>query len=168
MRARYNARPCRAFCAGLPQGGSGAEFGHTTAMQNSIAAGRRLAIRVVAAQAAVTVLVAAGFALRGWNDALAVLAGGGSVVLGTVVLALRLFAGSPAAAGTVLARMIVGNLARWIVIGAGLYLAMVTARLPGLPVLAGLIAALLPQLFGLHDALAPRHPPATAPQKLSN
>ena len=137
-------------------------------MQNSIAAGRRLAIRVVAAQAAATALVGAGFALRGWHDALAVLAGGGVVVLGTIVLALRLFAGAPAAAGTVLARMIVGNLLRWCVIGSGLYLALVTARLPGLPVLAGLIAALLPQLFGLHEGFAQHNPPATAVQKYTN
>ena len=68
-------------------------------MQNSIAAGRRLAIRVVAAQAVATALVAAGFAWRGWDDALAVLAGGGTVVLGTAVLALRLFAGPPALIG---------------------------------------------------------------------
>jgi ATP synthase protein I len=137
-------------------------------MQNSIAAGRRLAIRVVAAQAAATALVAAGFAWRSWDDALAVLAGGGVVVLGTAVLALRLFAGAPAAAGTVLARMIVGNLLRWCVIGAGLYLAMVVARLPALPVLAGLIAALLPQLFSLHEGFAQRNPPATAVQKFTN
>ena len=137
-------------------------------MQNSIAAGRRLAIRVVVAQVAATLLVAAGFAWRGWDEALAVLAGGGTVVLGTAVLALRLFAGPPAAAGTVLARMIVGNLLRWCVIGTGLYLALVTAKLPGLPVIAGLVAALLPQLFGLHDSVSRFNPPATAVQKQSN
>ena len=137
-------------------------------MQNSIAAGRQLAIRVVAAQAAATALVAVGFAWRGWDEALAVLAGGGAVVLGTAVLALRLFAGPPAAAGTVLARMIVGNLLRWCVIGIGLYLALVTARLPGFPVIAGLVAALLPQLFGLHDSVSRFTPPATAVQKQSN
>lgn len=134
-------------------------------MQNSIAAGRRLAIRVVVAQAATTLLVAAVFAFRGWDEALAVLAGGVTVVLGTAVLALRLFAGPPAAAGTVLARMIVGNLLRWCVIAIGLYLAMVTARLQGLPVIAGLVAALLPQLFGLHDSVSRFNPPATAAQK---
>ncbi len=123
-------------------------------MQNSIAAGRRLAVRVVLAQALVTVLVAAGYGLRGWNESLAVLVGGGVVALGTAVLALRLFAGAPAAAGTVLARLIVGNLLRWCVIGVGLYLAMVVARLPGLPVLAGVVAALMPQLLGLHEARA--------------
>ena len=134
-------------------------------MQNSIAAGRRLAIRVVAAQAAATALVVVGFAWRGWDDALAVLAGGGAVALGTAVLALRLFAGPPAAAGTVLARLIVGNLLRWCVIGIGLYLALVKAALPGLPVIAGLVAALLPQLFGLHDSASRFTPPATAVQK---
>jgi ATP synthase protein I len=128
-------------------------------MQNSIAAGRRLAIRVVLAQALATVLVAAGFALRGWPESVAVLAGGGTVVLGTTLLAVRLFAGAPAAAGTVLARLIVGNLLRWCVIGAGLYLALVTLALPGLPVLAGLIAALVPQLLGLHEGLLHRDAP---------
>jgi hypothetical protein len=62
-----------------------------------------------------------------------------------------MFAAGPAGAGTVLARMIVGNLLKWIVIGGGLYLALAKAGLPGLPVIAGVIAALLPQLFGLHD-----------------
>jgi hypothetical protein len=54
------------------------------------------------------------------------------------------------------------------VIGAGLYLAMVVAKLPGLPVLAGLVAALLPQLFGLHEGVARYNPPATAVQKYTN
>ena len=137
-------------------------------MQNSIAAGRRLAIRVVAAQAATTALVAAGFAWSGRDDALAVLAGGSAVVVGTAVLALRLFAGPPAAAGTVLARLIVGNLLRWCVIGVGLYLALVKVALPGLPVIAGVVAALLPQLFGLHEGVARCNPPATAVEKYTN
>jgi ATP synthase protein I len=123
-------------------------------MQNSIAAGRRLAIRVVGAQLLVTVLVAAGFVLQGWQSGLAALSGGGVVALGTAVLALRMFAAGPAPAGTVLARMIVGNLLKWGVIAVGLYLTMVKAGLPGLPVMSGVIAALLPQLLGLHDAWA--------------
>lgn len=125
-------------------------------MQNSIAAGRRLGFRVVLAQAIATALVAAGFAWHAWSEALAVLAGGGAVVLGTAVLAVRLFASPPAAAGTVLARLIVGNLVRWCVIGAGLYLALVKAALPGLPVIAGLVTALLPQLLGMHPSWTQR------------
>jgi len=120
-------------------------------MLNSIAAGRRLAVRVVLAQVGVTMLVAAGFLLQDWRSSLGVLAGGGVVALGTAVLALRMFAAVPSGAGTVLARMIVGNLLKWIVIGGGLYVFMAKAGLPGLPVIAGVIAALVPQLFGLHD-----------------
>ena len=121
-------------------------------MQNSIAAGRRLALRVVGAQLVATILVAAGFLLQGWQSSLGVLCGGATVVIGTGILALRVFAAAPAAAGVVLARFIVGNLLKWAVIALGLYVAMVKLALPGFPVMAGLIAALLPQLLGLHDA----------------
>jgi ATP synthase protein I len=112
-------------------------------MSNSIAAGRRMALRVVLAQAGVTVLVATGFFLHGWRSGLGVLGGGGVVALGTAVLALRMFATGPTGAGAVLARMIVGNLLKWIVIVAGLYLLLAKAGLPGLPVLAGAVVTTL-------------------------
>jgi ATP synthase protein I len=120
-------------------------------MQNSIAAGRRLALRVVGAQALVTIVVAAGFLLQGWQSSLGVLSGGLTVTLATGILALRVFAAPPAAAGVVMARFIVGNLLKWGVIALGLYLAMVTAGLPGFAVVMGVVAALLPQMLGLHD-----------------
>ncbi len=113
-------------------------------------------MRVVAAQLGATALAAAGFLIQGWRPGLAALSGGGIVALGTAVLALRLFGAGPAPAGTVLARLIVGNLLKWAVIGAGLYLAMVSAALPALPVMIGVIAALLPQLLGLHEGGAGR------------
>lgn len=120
-------------------------------MQNSIAAGRRLAIRVVGAQLGVTVLAAAAFGITGWRSGLGALCGGGVVAVATAVLALRLFAGAPAPAGMVFARLIVGNLLKWSVIALGLYLTMVKAGLPPLPVLCGVIVALVPQLLGLHE-----------------
>ena len=121
-------------------------------MQNSIAAGRRLAVRVVAVQSAVTILLATGFLLQGWQSGLAALSGGGAVALGTAVLALRLFGAGPAPAGMVLWRLIVGNLLKWGVILLGLYLALARAHLPGFPVIAGLVAAVLvPQFYGLRD-----------------
>ena len=125
-------------------------------MQNSIAAGRRLAVRVVLAQLGVTSLIAAGFLLAGWRHGLAALCGGGVVALGTALLALRLFGPGPAGAGTVLARLVVGSVLKWGVIALGLYLALVKAALPGFPVLAGVIAALLPQLLGLHEGWSQR------------
>lgn len=112
-------------------------------MQNSIAAGRRLALRVVSAQVGATLLVAAGFLLGGWRSSLGVLAGGGVVALGTAVLALRMFAAGPTGAGATLARVIAGNLLKWLVVGAGLYLILAKAGLPGLPVLAGVLVTAL-------------------------
>lgn len=121
-------------------------------MQNSIAAGRRLAVRVVAVQLLVTTVLATGFLLQGWRSGAAALCGGGAVALGTALLALRMFSGGPAAAGLVLWRMIVGNLLKWGVILLGLYLALAKAQLPGLPVIAGLVVAVLvPQFCGLRD-----------------
>jgi len=121
-------------------------------MQNSIAAGRRLAFRVVFAQIGVTTVVAAGFLFAGWRSGLAAWCGGFVVAAATAVLALRLFATGPAPAGMVFARLIVGNLLKWSVVALGLYLTMVKAGLPGLPVICGVIAALLPQLLGLHES----------------
>ena len=120
-------------------------------MQNSIAAGRRLAVRVICAQFGGALLAAAGFAFAGWQSGLAALCGGTVVAMATAVLALRLFGAGPASAGLVFGRLIVGNLLKWGVIAVGLYLTMVKAGLPALPVICGVIAALLPQLFGLHE-----------------
>ena len=120
-------------------------------MQNSIAAGRRLAIRVVGAQIGMTAAVAAGFLFAGWRAGLAAGCGGLVVAVATAVLALRLFAAGPGSAGTVFARLIIGNLLKWSVIAVGLYLTMVKADLPGLPVICGVVAALIPQLLGLHE-----------------
>ncbi|HEY2395298.1 MAG TPA: ATP synthase subunit I [Rudaea sp.] len=119
-------------------------------MENSIAAGRRLALRVVCAQIGATVLVAGGFLLAGWRSGVAALCGGTVVAVATGVLALRIFGAGPAPAGMVFARLVVGNLLKWGVIAIGLYLAMAKAGLPGLPVMCGVIAALIPQLLGLH------------------
>jgi hypothetical protein len=80
-----------------------------------------------------------------------VLSGGFTVTLATGILALRVFAAPPAAAGVVMARFIVGNLLKWGVIALGLYVAMVKAGLPGFAVMIGVVAALLPQMLGLHD-----------------
>ena len=136
-------------------------------MQNSIAAGRRLAIRVVCAQLGVTVLVAAGFAFADWRSGLGALCGGAVVAVATSVLALRMFATGPTSAGLVFARMIVGNMLKWGVIAIGLYLTMVKAGLPGLPVMCGVIAALVPQLFGplsRHVAAQQYDPPHSPPR----
>jgi len=88
-------------------------------------------------------LAATGFLLQGWRSGVGVLVGGGVVALGTAVLALRTFAGGPTGAGATLAKLIAGNLLKWTVIGAGLYLALAKVSLPGLPVLAGVLVTTL-------------------------
>ncbi len=135
-------------------------------MRNSLAAGRQLAARVVLTQVGATALVAVAFAWRGWSDALGVMAGGTAAVVGTILLAWRLFAGPPVAAGLVLMRLFVGNVLRWCAIGTVLYLAMVKAALPPLPVLAGLMAALLPQMAGLSERRDARHLPILADEHI--
>ncbi len=112
-------------------------------MQNTIAAGRKLALRVVSAQIGATVLVAAGFLLQGWRFGLGALAGGAVITVGTALLALRVFAGGPTGAGATLARVIAGNLLKWIVIAAGLYLLLAKVGLPGISVLAGVLVTTL-------------------------
>lgn len=125
-------------------------------MQNSIAAGRRLAARVVAVQFAATMLLALGFLLQGWRSGLAAFSGGGAVVLGTALLALRMFAAGPAPAGMVMRRLIAGNLLKWGVIVLGLYLAF-AAQLPGLPLLTGLATVVLvPHFYALHESRSRR------------
>jgi ATP synthase protein I len=116
-------------------------------MQNTIAAGRRLALRVVCAQFGAAALVAAGFLLAGWRSGLAALCGGAVVALATGVLALRLFGAGPAPAGIVFARLIVGNLLKWGVIALGLYLTIAKAELPGLPVICAVVACSLVSPF---------------------
>jgi ATP synthase protein I len=122
-------------------------------MQNSIAAGRRLAFRVVCAQIGATALVAGGFLFAGWRSGLGALCGGSVVAVATAVLALRLFAAGPASAGVVFARLIVGNLLKWGIILLGLYLTMVKAGMPGLPVICGVAVAALVSPFaaGIRD-----------------
>ena len=112
-------------------------------MQNSIAAGRRLAFRVVCTQLGVTAAVAVGFALVGWRSALGALGGGSVIAAATAVLGIRLFTAGPSSAGAVLARLIAGNLLKWGVVAVGMYLMIVKAALPGLPVICGVAVAVL-------------------------
>ncbi|MEO6967663.1 MAG: ATP synthase subunit I [Rhodanobacteraceae bacterium] len=104
---------------------------------NSIAAGRRLAVHMVAAQAGATLIAGLLFLVRGIPFAIAAWSGGAVVVVGTALLALRVFAPPPAAGGATLGRFVVGMALKWIVVLGGVYLILVRWRLPPLPVLTG-------------------------------
>jgi F0F1-type ATP synthase assembly protein I len=104
---------------------------------NSAAAGWRLALRVVACQAIATLATAAVCLMLGWSAALAALAGGGMMTLGSLLAGWGAFGGGVAGAGSALGRLLLGTAAKWLVVGVGLYLAMAVWRLPAMPVLAG-------------------------------
>ncbi len=118
-------------------------------MDNSLAAGRRLALQVVLAQAAVAVVAGLAFLVQGVHAAVAALAGGLLIVAGTCLLALRVFAPALAGPGSMLARFAVGTLLKWIVVIVGFYLILAYWRLPALPALIGLVAAVLVNLVVL-------------------
>ena len=118
-------------------------------MDNSLAAGRRLAMQVVLAQVAVAVVAGLVFLARGIPSAAGALAGGLVVAIGTALLALPVFAPALAGGGTMLARFAVGTLLKWIVVIVGFYLILAYWRLPALPALIGLVAALLVNLVVL-------------------
>ena len=106
-------------------------------MLNSAAAGRRLTLRVVANQDVATLLTAVACLMIGPRDALAALAGGGAMTLGSLVAAWGAFGGGVAGAGAALGRLLLGTAAKWLVVAMGLYLAMAVWRLPAVPALAG-------------------------------
>jgi ATP synthase protein I len=118
-------------------------------VDNSLAAGRRLALQVVLGQAAVALIAGAAFLVQGVHEAIAALAGGLLVTAGTGLLALRVFAPALAGPGSMLARFAVGTLLKWIVVIVGFYLILAYWQLPALPALVGLVAAVLINLLVL-------------------
>lgn len=116
-------------------------------MLNSAAAGWRLALRVVAYQAIATLLTATACLMIGPRAALAVLAGGGAMTLGSLAAAWGAFGGGMAGAGVALGRLLLGTVAKWLLVAVGLYLAMAVWRLPAVPVLAGAAMAAAAFMF---------------------
>ena len=100
-------------------------------------------------QAGVALVVAALFLVQGPDAMLAALLGGGLVMLGTALMAWRVFTGTRAGAGMALADMIVGMGLKWVVIIGGLYLLIARWHLPPLAVLAGMGAAMAVNLAAL-------------------
>ncbi len=112
-------------------------------MDNSLAAGRRLAIQVVLTQAAAAIIVGSLFFVRGAASALGAFGGGVVVALGTALLALRVFRPPLARGAVTMRRFAVGTLLKWLVVLGGLFLILVRWRLPLVPALAGVGAAML-------------------------
>jgi F0F1-type ATP synthase assembly protein I len=112
--------------------------------------GRRLVLRYAALQlaaAAAAALVA--FALGGGAAALAALAGGAVVATGNVVFGWKLFQPGIAPVRTLARAAYVGEVLKWLWVGAALWAALGVAHLQPLPLLAGLLAAQLGFWLGM-------------------
>lgn len=118
-------------------------------MNNSLAAGRRLALKVVLAQVAAAIVVGALFLFEGAASAVAALGGGLVVAIGTALLALRVFRPSLASGAVTMRRFALGTLLKWLVVLGGLFLILVRLRLPPLPTLVGLGAVMLVNVLAL-------------------
>jgi ATP synthase protein I len=113
---------------------------------NNLAAGRRTALHTALLQLAVATLAGAAFLARGRREALAALAGAVVVALGTALFSFRFFSGLNGA-GMALSRLLTGLILKWMVVIGGLLIIVAKMRLPPLPAITGLIAALTVYLF---------------------
>ncbi|GIX34718.1 MAG: hypothetical protein KatS3mg126_0497 [Lysobacteraceae bacterium] len=111
-------------------------------MLNTLAAGKRLAMRLLAVQIVVVLALALPAALLGWRAALGVLMGGVAVAAGGALMAWRMFHGPVAGPGPTLMRMAGGLALKWLVIVALLWLALARLALEPLAVVGGALAAL--------------------------
>ena len=119
---------------------------------NSLSANRRLAFRMVAVQCVVAMLVALAFLIaQGAREALAAAIGGGSVAAGSLAMAWRSLPPAAASAGLALSRLISGMLLKWFVVLGALYLAMAKLHLPPLPLLVGLVVAMMAAFLTLNS-----------------
>jgi len=107
---------------------------------NSLASGRRLALRTMLLQIAVAILVGLVFLALGRREAMAAAAGATLVALGTALLSVRFFSRLDGA-GMALSRLLSGMLLKWIVIVGGLVVILFHYKLPPLAAITGLVAA---------------------------
>jgi hypothetical protein len=115
---------------------------------NSLASGRRVALRIVLAQLGVSVLVGVAFLALGRREAMAAAGGAFIVALGTALLSARAFA-RISGAGMMFGRLLSGMVLRWIVIGGGLVVILGQYKLPPLAAITGLVAAYAVNLLAL-------------------
>ena len=109
-------------------------------MLNSLATGRRLALRILLLQLAVAVLSGVVFLAQGRREAMAAMLTAGLVALGTALMSVQFFRGI-GGAGLVLGRLLTGMFLKWFVIVGGLVVILFQFKLPPLAAITGLVAA---------------------------
>jgi ATP synthase protein I len=119
-------------------------------VHDPIAAGRSAAARAVAVEVAATGLVAVGFLALDTRHALAAALGGAAMAGGNIAAATIALAGGIQPAPAAFARLLLGVLAKWMVVLAVFVLVLAAWRLPPLPALAGLAASTLAYLLALN------------------
>lgn len=131
----------RGFAGPMPRGDSFRNPGPR--VTSTMAAGRRMAIRAAAWQACGSVILALAFLTRDAASAGSALFGGGAMVLGGLVLAWFSLKGEAPAAYGALGRLVLGMVARWVVVGVALVVGLGALQLPPLPLLASLVLAFI-------------------------
>lgn len=112
-------------------------------MHDPLNAGRRLASRAIAWQVGATALAALAFSTHSAPWALGAAMGGGAVVAGALASAWLALGGGIQTAGPAMARLLLGVVAKWLVVFVVLVSGLAGLGLPPLPMLAGVLAATL-------------------------
>ena len=115
-------------------------------MLNSLASGRRLALRIMWLQFAAALVVGLVFLMLGRREAVSAAAGAAIVAAGTALMSARLFS-EISGAGVVLGRLLMGVVLKWIIIIGGLTAILVKFKLPPRAAITGLVAAYVVNLF---------------------
>ena len=106
------------------------------------AEGRRLARRAIIWQAAAVAVAALAFLAKGAEWALAVAVGGAAIAVGA-------WLSSVIASTVALARLMAGVAVKWVVVVGVLLLGIALAGLPPLPMVVGVVVALVAQLLAM-------------------
>lgn len=118
-------------------------------MHDPTFAGRRLALRAAAWQAAATALLALAFIAFSVPLALGALLGGLAVAAGGWLSGRISLGGGVAPAAGALARLLAGAMLKWVLVFSLLVLGIGLGGLPPLGVLAGVLVALVVQVLAL-------------------
>ena len=109
-------------------------------MLNSLATGRLLALRMVAAQIGAAAVLGLVFLLQGPAQGLAAALGALVVAMGTALFAMRAFA-SLGGGTLAFGRLLSGMMLKWMVTLGGLFIILVQYKLPPIAAITGLTVA---------------------------
>ena len=110
-------------------------------MRNSIAHGRRNAVRVVLFQLGIAGLVGLGFCARDWQSGTAAWFGGGTIAIGNALFAWRLYADGVAPTRRIARAVYAAEVLKWIWLVLAMYLGLAVFKLAALPLILSMIVA---------------------------